>query len=355
VVLSSTVPSVAAEWPAERARLIEAAEKEGSLVLYMLPNQLIREAVQHEWARDFPKISMSGTVMRHPLFIARIRTERGAGKYLWDAGLTGWTSGYVLSKEGTVDPLLPEMVDPDVSDPKVWGGWDEAFVDIDRKYVFAMSSYLSSPQYNALLLSPEKVARQGLKVMLDPELKGKIAWNDPAVPGSGLTFVYQLRKGLGEHGFKTLITEQQVAFMTQQHLVVEAMARGTAWIGMGPPVRRLMEPYLKAGVKADIRPLGSTPETATLAIGGQTLYVFNKRPHPAATRLFVNWLLSRDVQDRLARTQDLNSRRSDVTPVALPDERPIPGVKYDTLARESFDPEIEQGIELIKKYREAAK
>ena len=343
----------AANWSAERARLVEAAEREGALELYMLPNQLIREAVQREWAKDFPKIAMSGTVMRHPLFIARIRTERGAGKYLWDAGLTGWTSGYVLSKEGSVDPLLPELVDPEVADPAVWGGWDEAFVDDAGKYVFAMSSYLSSAYYNALALSPEKVARLGLKILLDPDLRGRIAWNDPAVPGSGLTFAYQLRRQLGEDGFRTLITEQQVAFVGQQHLVVEAMARGTAAIGMGPPVRRLIEPYLKAGIKADIRPLGNTPEVASLAIGGQTLYIFSRRPHPNATRLFVNWLLSRDVQDRLAKTQDLNSRRRDVSPVVQADEVPLPGVKYETLARERYETEIEDAVELIKRYRQA--
>lgn len=29
--------------------------------------------------------------------------------------------------------------------------------------------------------------------------------------------------------------------------------------------------------------------------------MFNKRPHPAATRVFVNWLLSKDVQNDLAK------------------------------------------------------
>ena len=41
-------------------------------------------------------------------------------------------------------------------------------------------------------------------------------------------------------------------------------------------------------------------------------------PHPAATKLFVNWLLTRDVQARIMKAVKLNSRRKDV-PEGLPD------------------------------------
>jgi hypothetical protein len=65
--------------------------------------------------------------------------------------------------------------------------------------------------------------------------------------------------------------------------------------------------------------------------------------------------LSRDVQDRLSKSQELNSRRRDVTPVALPDELPRPGMKYETLAHERYENEIEDAVELIKRYRQAQK
>jgi ABC-type Fe3+ transport system substrate-binding protein len=133
------------------------------------------------------------------------------------------------------------------------------------------------------------------------------------------------------------------------------MARGIAWVGIGPPVRQLMEPYVKAGVKADVRPLGNTPETATSSFGGSTLNVFNKRPHPNATRLFVNWILSKDVQTRFAQGIELNSRRRDVASVLPPDQTPIPGAKYEVPGRESYEREIAEGLELIKQYRQAPK
>ena len=51
-----------------------------------------------------------------------------------------------------------------------------------------------------------------------------------------------------------------------QQMVVEAMARGTAWIGLGAPVKGLIAPYLQAGIKADIRSFGNSPDV-NIAMG----------------------------------------------------------------------------------------
>src|SRR6266576_3224911 len=45
----------------------------------------------------------------------RLSTERGAGQYLWDAAVTGTTTGLlVLLPPGMLDPLEPALVLPDV-------------------------------------------------------------------------------------------------------------------------------------------------------------------------------------------------------------------------------------------------
>ena len=48
-----------------------------------------------------------------------------------------------------------------------------------------------------------------------------------------------------------------------------------------------------------------------MGTGGAGLYVYNKRPHPNATRVFVNWILSKDIQLGLAKAtlQDLRGAR----------------------------------------------
>ena len=355
VALIATSPAFAQDWPAERAKLVAAAEKEGSLVMYVQPNKSARDFVQQEWAKAFPKIDVSLSVMNHPEFMARIQTERSAGKYLWDVAFTGASSGYVLSKRGVIDPLLPEMRDPEVNRPEAWGGWDEAFVDVDRKYVFSMSAFTASGFYNAMYIPPEKAESQRLKIMLAPEYKGKSVWHDPTTPGAGQAFAFLVRRTLGDDGLRALIVDQRVNLVRQQHQVTEEMARGTAWIGLGPPVRKLMEPYTKAGVKADPRPFGNGADTATLSIGGSTLYVFNQRPHPAATRLFVNWLLSKETQEALAKALDQGSRRRDIPWTADPDQKPEIGAMYAAPQREENEAELEAAVKLVEKYRQEVK
>jgi hypothetical protein len=144
-----------------------------------------------------------------------------------------------------------------------------------------------------------------------------------------------MRSRLGDDNLRKLVIDQKTAFVKDQHLVVEAMARGTAWIGIGPPVRSLIAPFTLAGVKADVRPFGNGPDAAIMSIGGSALYVFDKRPHPNASRVFVTWILSRDTQHGLAKATGQRSRRGDVPSTTAPDETPVKGAKYIMTQRET--------------------
>jgi ABC-type glycerol-3-phosphate transport system substrate-binding protein len=140
----------------------------------------------------------------------------------------------------------------------------------------------------------------------------------------------------------------------QQHQVVEAMARGTAWIGILPSVRGLIGPYLDAGVKADeLRTFGNTPETGVQSVSGATLYVFNRRPHPNAARVFVNWLLSKEVQHGFAVATAQASRRRDVPHAGDPEAKPIPGARYITPQREENVEPQNQTLRLIAEIKKS--
>ena len=352
--LAAALPA-RADFKSDLAALVAEAEKEGQLVLYALPNQVTREFVISAWNKAYPKIPVAASVMQPPQFVVRIRTERGAGKYLWDVAFTGHPAGYILAKEGALDPLVPEFVDPEVADPAIWGGWENALVDEAATYVFATSAYLGSPYYNSERVPPEKIERLGLKVMLEPEYKGKTVWQDPQIPGAGKTAGFIVHKELGDAGLKALIHDQAVVFVTQHHQVIEAMARGTAWFSLGGSLGQELEPFTKAGVKTDhLRMFGRTPNVATMTQGGQTLFIFNKRPHPAATRLFVNWVLGKDFQTQIATFMRQGSRRRDV-PQVDPDTTPLPGLTYDAPQRESYQAKLDATAEFVRIERQKVK
>jgi len=323
--------AAAEDWPAQWAKMVAAANAEGEVVMQSEPFKTAREFLLAEWPKAFPKIKLNLSVVPESQFVARLRTERSAGKYLWDVAVSGASTGYALGKEGIVDPLLPEMVDPSVNKPELWGGWDSAFVDLDKKYVLSISSFIASPYYNAAHVPPEEVKRVGLKAVLNPAYAGKIYWLEPTLPGGGRTLAQLMYAQLGEDGLRKLLIDQKTVLVGQQQQVVEAMARGTAWIGILPSVRGLLGPYLQAGVKVDdLRTFGNTPETGVQSISGAGVYVFNRRPHPNAARVFINWLLTKGVQYGFAVATQQASRRTDVPHAGDPDAKPIPGAKYIT-------------------------
>jgi len=352
---ASTAVAAAQDFKAEWAKTLAAAEKEGELIFQSQPNQGARDFLQREWAKAFPKITLQMNVTPTPQFLARIRTERQAEKYLWDVALAGFTIGYPAAHEGMLDPVLPEIIDPSIKNPALWGGWETAFVDLQHKYVLATSKFIAGPWYDALKIPPAKVEKEKLKTLLDPEYSGKTVWHDPGMPGSGTAVALMLRALIGDEALKTLVIDRRVQMVPQQPQVIEAMARGTAWMALGPPVRPLMAPYVQAGVKTDIRPFGNGPDVNMESIGGSTLFVFNKRPHPNATRVFVNWLLTHDVQEGFAKAIQQSSRRADVASVAEPDQTPIPGVKYLHTQWEEDQQKMDDAVKLVSEWHKQVK
>ena len=227
-------------------------------------------------------------------------------------------------------------------------------MDSAGQYVFGMSAALKSPYYNTAKVPSDEVARLGLKTLLDPAYKGKILWHDPLVSGSGQTFAYVLRDRLGDDLLRQLIVDQKVVFMAQQDQVVEAMARGVGWIGIGPFVRAHLEPYLAAGVKVDIRAFGNDPAMNEMGTGGAGLYVYNKRPHPNATRVFVNWILSADIQLGLAKATLQDSRRQDLPSVSEPERQPIKGAAYLETQREEHVKDLADALQFVGSIRKSA-
>jgi ABC-type Fe3+ transport system substrate-binding protein len=345
------VSSADATWKTEWDRLVAGARKEGEVVMVVPPSRTHRDFLAREWPKAYPEIKISMTTIAGPQLLPRFKVEREGGKYLWDLVLTGTENGFQLRDAGFADPVLPEFVLPDVKDPKTWGGWETAFFDNERKYVFATRSFLKMPYYNAKLLSPGKVEQQGVKVLIDPELKGKVIWHEPTAGGSGRTFGPVMMRMLGDDGFRKLVQEQTV-FVSAMNDVVERMARGQFAVGLGPVMTQLLGRYKKAGVDFDIRPLGNTPKFGAYGnTGGSNAIVVKDRPHSNATRVFLNWYMSKPVATALSAAMGEDSRRTDVPAVAPVDERRVPGVDYWEAQREEYDADFERARRLILEFR----
>jgi ABC-type Fe3+ transport system substrate-binding protein len=350
IVLLPVQAAPAQDWQAAWANTLAAARQEGAVTVCIPADRLRREFLLRQWQADYPDIALSLSTVSGTSFVPGVVTERAAGKFLWDVFESGPGSGLSAAKAGLLDPLLPELILPDVSDPAIWGGWDEAFYDGDKKYVLGLASVILSPYYNAKQIPPERARGDGLQLLLDPAYKGKIAWFDPRIEGPGSVYLALFDRVLGADALRRLVVEQQPVFVANRTEVASAIVRGKAVIGISGSAKADFQEFKEAGLALDMRPIGNTPETAWRGADGTTLAVFNRRPHPNAARLFVNWIMTRRIGELMSRAQTYDSRRADVPPLD-PDFAIIPGAAYIDAQRDENDALARRWMAEIRRLR----
>mgnify|MGYP001548441687 CR=1 FL=1 len=332
-------------------KLVAAAKQEGEIVIITPPSATHRDFLAREWPKAFPDIKLSQTSVVPGQQFTRLSLERSAGKYLWDIVFTGSDNAFQLRDAGMLDPVRGEFVFADIKNPDTWGGWDAAFADTARTYVFTSRNFLKMPFYNAKLLSPDKVKAEGTKIFLDPALKQKVIWDDPQYGGSGRTFAPVMLRLLGEDGLRQFVSTQ-VVFTTQMSDLVDRMARGQYVMSLGPVMTGLLDRYRDAGVPLDIRPLGNTPDLGAYAnTGASNIVVMKNRPHPNAARGFLNWYLTKPIEAALAKEMGEDTRRTDVPQQVDPAQQRLPRVKYYDAQKEANTPAARKAQALIAQFR----
>lgn len=86
----------------------------------------------------------------------------------------------------------------------------------------------------------------------------------------------------------------------------------------------------------DLRPIGTDARTSYLGYGGAVLALFEPAPHPNAAKLFLNWILTKDVQEGFSKASQWDSTRADVPSISLGGLHYIPGEKYVEVQKEAL-------------------
>jgi ABC-type Fe3+ transport system substrate-binding protein len=143
---------------------------------------------------------------------------------------------------------------------------------------------------------------------LNPKWKSKIGFSDPRVPSSGQSiwsFMWDLK---GEEFLKKLV--QQDFFLTRDlRQLADALAKGKVAIAFGIG-RSQAEPFVNAGlpIKPVLAPKEGLPASNSFGVVG----IVKNPPHPNATKLFINWFLSKDGQEWYGKLMENGTRRLDV-------------------------------------------
>jgi iron(III) transport system substrate-binding protein len=325
-------------WQADWERTLAAAEKEGQINIGGPPGDTFRLALMEIFQKKYPRIKVEWDGAEGRAKIPRIVREREAGIFNIDLYLGGSGSPLAALKPiGAFDPLRPELILPDAFDDAKWvEGFNAGFVDVEKKFIYA---YDGTTQ-DLVWVNWDFVSKndfKSIKDLLDPKWAGKMAWDDPRREGSGINTAQVLFLSYGEEFLRKLLTQQKIVYTSDRRQLTDWVVRGRYPIGISLPEDQL-KLFLEQGLGKNLKPLEDRTLVRAYSQGFGSVALFNRRPHPNATKVYLNWLLSKEGQTSwVANTLSRNSRRTDVAP-GDPKNALKPGDKYKNTQAEEYIP-----------------
>ena len=130
-----------------------------------------------------------------------------------------------------------------------------------------------------------------LEALLNPQLKGKIIVRDASQPNAGAFSLAPLYKQKGGEFLTKFLREMDVKVLDNPQQLDTTLMRGGAALAFGMQGQSFAQCVKDGGCKN----MASIPTMATAVSRG--LSIFKNAPHPEATKVFVNWLLSKKGQE----------------------------------------------------------
>ena len=301
-------PDVSREpWQQEWDRIMSGARKEGSVIVFSSAGPELRANLAPTLESKYG-IQMTLITARGGEISERLVRERRSGIFLADIYLGGATTSITSLKPAKVfDPIEPQIILPEVLDPKAWykeGGIP--FIDKERYILQTNATPIGILVINLDYTKPEDI--KSYRDLLNPRFKGKIVLNDPTVAGAGGKFFGLVGSKIMGFDFMKELANQEPEINRDERLQTEWLARGKVLVLIGPASGIVTE-FQKAGIPLRFH----TPsEGSYLASGYGTMSLINQATHPNAARLFINWVLTREGSTLLSKSFGFQSARIDV-------------------------------------------
>jgi iron(III) transport system substrate-binding protein len=333
LAFAATVASSAVAQTEDWAKVVEAAKKEGEIIVWGQAGEASRRFWKDAFERDNPGIKVN-------LFQPNNTAERDTRVLReWEAKLlkvdvfVAGSAGMIgrLKPANIIQPLRP-FLRADILEGKNWLNGSPVWVDTDKKFVIVADLPVGSPVILNSSVDPNSV--KTWKDLLDPKWNGKIVSLDPRQ--SGQAYAYSLflhtSKDLGPDYVKQFYKGGRVVFSSDQRQIGEWVDSGRMQIGFAlrePEVKQLLELGSKIQVVPSLE-AGGVQQAVVIGSDG-TLGVANldPLPHPNAIKVYANWFYSKQGQQAMIDATGLFSTRTAVDNSKLPERlRQKPGVKY---------------------------
>jgi len=321
--------SVCADWKQNWENTVAAAEKEGEVTIYGQSRAGVGKAIL-AFQEAYPKIKINFVGGSGSNLAKKIMAEQRAGKHLVDLSIGGGgTMVLVYYKGGLLQPVAPQLILPEVTDQTKWWSKKHLYSDPDGQYVFMAQGDAGSGigAINTNLIKAGEI--DSWWDLLKPKYRGKLVMTDPDSAGNigNWRFIYY-SPDLGAKFITLLLTETQITFAVDEHQMMD-------WVGSGKYSMHVLaklentENARKQGLP--VKQVFSDKEGDTISTGSGHIVSFKNGPHPNATKVYINWFLSREGQLVWQKLTRRNSFRNDIPKdmIRYKDEQvPTEGGKY---------------------------
>jgi iron(III) transport system substrate-binding protein len=321
--------SVQGDWKQDWEKTVAAAEKEGEVTIYGQSRAGVGKAIL-AFKDAYPKIKVNLVGGAGSDLAKKIMAEKRAGKHLVDLSVGGGgTMVLVYHKAGHLQPMPPLLMLPEVVDQTKWWSKKHLYSDPEGQHVFMAQGDAGSgiAAINTNFVKPGDI--QSWWDLLAPKYRGKIVMTDPDSAGNigNWRFIYY-SSDLGPKFIRRLLTETQLAFGANEHQMMD-------WVGAGKYHMHVLAKFentdnaRKQGLP--VMQIFSDKEGDTISTGSGHIVAFKNAPHPNATKVYLNWFLSRDGQLAWQKLTGRNSFRTDIPKDMIPfkeEQIPKEGGKY---------------------------
>src|ERR1700692_4091945 len=276
-------------------KLVEAAQKEGEVVLYttLIVEQIVRPMIKAFRSR-IAGIDVKFVRTDSAQQVVKLINEGRAGRVQADI--------WHLSDE--LAPLLQENLVAPLDLPNAHG-LPAALFDPKGNWVGTNLS-TRSLAYNTQLVPADQAPRTH-KDLLDPRWKGQFVWHPNSIAG-GYGFIGAVLKSMGEENGTRYLHELGkqgiIPLPIAARAVLDRVIAGEYPIGLEMNSSHVV---ISAALGAPVRFVPLDPVTMTLQIAG----ISRGAPHPNAAKLFLDFIISRAGQE-VFRDADYIPMRPDV-------------------------------------------
>jgi iron(III) transport system substrate-binding protein len=263
----------------KRDFLVKGAQKEGELVYYgtILVNEFTE--LGKAFNTRYPFLNLKHYYAPREGILNRLLTEARAGSHAVDAIQVDSSYGYQLLNENLVHPYAVAARDrfyDGTYDPS--GSWHSMY-------------YLTTALiYNTTLVKPE-AAPQTYDALLEPTWKGKLLFDPEA--GYILAAMEQAWGREKAVDYLTKLSKQDLSFRRGGALTTQVVSSGEYPIGIA------INGETSAAIRDKGGPLGFKVLSPKV-VKPEGLFLAKNSPHPHATLLFADWVLSEEGQGVLA-------------------------------------------------------